>query len=200
MNTLIKKAAAFVQYFLLPALSCSTFIASNGCLEQLDPSESAQAAPAALAPLRYDANGADSGTDDALCGNGVIDSDEQCDPSTPGWSTLCDQSCHRTIYETCEDSTSCGGANALCASYVAEPSSQFCAPFCRTDLACPVIPGFQAACNLAWCAPLCNDFGQCPNGMACIHDVDFLDFQGNPRGTRSVCSPVPATPSDPTRE
>lgn len=196
MNTLSQKSAAFRQQLAW----LTTVIALSGCIEQPDASETALAAHAAAAPLKHDAFEADSGTEDALCGNGVIDSNEQCDPATPGWSMLCNQSCQRTLYETCDETATCGGLNALCASYVAEPGTQFCAPFCQNDAACPVIPGFQAACNLAWCAPLCNDFGQCPNGMACIRDVTFLDFQGNPRGPRSVCAPVPATPSDPTRQ
>ena len=200
MHTLIKKTVAFTQHFSFIALMGSIFIGSNGCMEQPDPSAGVRAPHAASSALGYAINESDSGTDEVLCGNGTIDSNEQCDPSTPGWSALCDQSCQRTVYENCDDTASCGGSNALCASYVAQPGTQFCAPFCQTDTACPVVPGFQAACNLAWCAVLCNDFGQCPNGMACIREVTFLDFQGNERDPRSVCAPVPATPIDPTQQ
>lgn len=90
-------------------------------------------------------------------------------------------------YEPCDPTlNNCGGNNALCASYVADPGAQFCAPFCQFDALCPVVPGFEAGCNLAWCAVLCND-GVCPAGMACVRDVPFLDFQGNDRGMREVC-------------
>jgi hypothetical protein len=90
-------------------------------------------------------------------------------------------------YQPCDPSTNeCGGNNALCASYTADPSAPFCAPFCQFDALCPVVPGYEAGCNLAWCALLCNE-GRCPAGMACVRDVGFLDFQGNDRGPRDVC-------------
>jgi hypothetical protein len=90
-------------------------------------------------------------------------------------------------YQPCDPSiNNCGGNNALCASYVADPGASYCAPFCQLDAVCPVVPGYEAGCNLAWCALLCND-GRCPAGMACVRDVSFLDFQGNDRGPRDVC-------------
>ena len=90
-------------------------------------------------------------------------------------------------YQPCvPPNDACGGNNALCASYVADPDAGFCAPFCQLDLECPVVPGFEAGCNFAWCAILCDD-GRCPVGMACVREVSFLDFRGNERGTRDVC-------------
>jgi hypothetical protein len=92
-----------------------------------------------------------------------------------------------SAYQPCDPTTNnCSGDNALCASYVADAGAEFCAPFCQFDALCPSVPGYQAGCNLAWCALLCNE-GRCPTGMTCLRDVPFVDFQGNDRGPRDVC-------------
>jgi hypothetical protein len=154
----------------------------NGCAEPDDPP-----ARAVAATLQAAADDADSGTAGPLCGNGFVDGAEECDPSALGWREVCDANCQRNAYEPCTDSVAeCGGNNALCASYAAEVGSQFCADFCKTAADCPVLPGFRAECNLAWCAVLC-DFGRCPAGMTCLRDVELLDFAGNSRGSRDVC-------------
>lgn len=200
MNLQLRKPKAIAQHFRVLVLGSLAFSGLTSCAEELDPLAHPNATRGASIALHYEASEADSGTGEVLCGNGTIDSTEQCDPTTPGWSSLCDANCKRTLYEPCEESSSCSGDNALCAAYATGSDTQFCAPFCQTDTACPVVPGFQAACNFVWCALLCNDFGQCPNGMACVREATFLDAQGNERGTRDVCAPVASTPLDPSQQ
>lgn len=176
------------------ALAAICFAALSGCVA---PSEQSDSARVSNSALRLYTDESDSGTGGALCGNRTLDATEQCDPSVEGWRYLCDAHCKRRVYTPCESSVDdCGGNNALCASYVAQPGSQFCADFCRSDATCPVIPGFAAACNFAWCAVLCSDDGQCPQGMSCARDATFLDFQGKSRGEHDVCVVTSSAPPD----
>jgi hypothetical protein len=185
----IIKAKRLADFVLLRrcarALAAVCFAALSGCVAPSEPAESTHTFKSAL---RLDIDDSDSGMEDALCGNRTLDPLEQCDPSVDGWKYFCDEHCKRLAYKPCDSSVDdCGGNNALCASYAAQPDTQFCADFCMSDANCPMLPGFAAACNLAWCAVLCSDDRQCPQGMSCLNGATFLDFEGNSRGERNVC-------------
>ena len=120
------------------------------------------------------------------CGDGVVGSDEECDPAADGWQQACDAACNRTVYRHCESQPECDGPNDNCASYTRAHQEQFCANLCQVDADCPVVPDFESACNFAWCAVLCRD-GQCPNNMRCVMSFDFIDGHGQPLGQRDVC-------------
>ena len=121
------------------------------------------------------------------CGDGVLDANEECDPSAEGWAESCDSACKRTIYNHCYvEEGACTKLNQLCAAYVPEPESRFCADYCEHDSECTGLPGFRAQCNFAWCVVVCDD-GQCPNGMRCVPNMVLLDHEGDTRGTEAVC-------------
>jgi len=130
---------------------------------------------------------ADSATTAAICscGDGKVDPDEECDPRAAGWSQACDERCQRTVYEACEHTEECPGLNSLCAAYTNAPGL-FCADYCENDAACPLLPGYGAVCNFAWCALRCAD-GACPNGMSCLRDQAVIDTMGESKGNADIC-------------
>ncbi|HKU40007.1 MAG TPA: hypothetical protein VJR89_17725 [Polyangiales bacterium] len=120
------------------------------------------------------------------CGDGVVGPDEECDPRAPGWADACDDACRRTVYAPCSAPEDCPGANANCSAYTSDPDQVFCADYCEDDDDCPRLPGFDAVCNFAWCAVLC-DQGVCPHGMRCVADQPLIDRAGASKGTAYVC-------------
>ncbi len=90
-------------------------------------------------------------------------------------------------YQACYgESERCLELNSNCSGYTEDKAKSFCAKLCGSDEDCPTLDGFEAACNFAWCALLCDD-AECPDGMECVQDVDFIDRDGNSRGPRDVC-------------
>ncbi len=99
----------------------------------------------------------------------------------------------RASYRACTTDADCGGADAHCVAIRSDSRSGFCGDFCKEDSSCPTLPGFESACNLAWCSVVCDD-GTCPSGMVCERDFAAVDFQGEVHGTRDICvvDPEPA--------
>ena len=93
-------------------------------------------------------------------------------------------------YEPCTHYEQCPGLNSNCAAYTTVPEHQFCAAYCDSDDDCPVLPGYAATCNFAWCVLRCDD-KKCPNGMTCIEDQTFIDHDGQSKGAGDVCVTTP---------
>lgn len=94
-------------------------------------------------------------------------------------------------YQACDgDPAQCELPNGNCARYTDDRRNAFCAPYCEGAQDCPRIPGYDAACNFAWCAVLCDD-GACPDGMVCVHDSAFIDSTGAKQGRKDVCVTAP---------
>jgi len=102
----------------------------------------------------------------ARCGNGVVDSDEQCDTGPgSGWDlSTCSIDCKRRVYADCSGTSSascsqgqmCGSSLNICTTL-----------FCTGNDSCPAVPGFAVACTAnSLCEILCNN-GSCPNGLRC---------------------------------
>jgi hypothetical protein len=123
----------------------------------------------------------------AFCGDGYVQAGvEQCDPGASNWSGKCDALCKRTIYQACMTIDDCPSGNN-CAQWAAATTGfNTCAPTCTSDASCPSAPPYASACNLAYCALLCNN-RTCPFGMVCAPGVTFLNSSGTMTGTRDVC-------------
>lgn len=169
-----------------------SLVMASACLASSSQSEATgSSGPTASQPQTGDASivvqPADCASGHACsCGDGQVESNEECDYAAPGWQDICDDRCQRTVYEACLDSGHCFGAEARCAGYAGSDQT-FCAEFCGDDRACVALPGFASICNLAWCAVLCRD-GVCPHGMTCIRDQNVLDHTGEIRGRFDICS------------
>ena len=101
------------------------------------------------------------------CGNGRVDSDEECDPSVSGWNaSTCDAgSCERKIFETCRstDPIPCSGGETC------GPTVHHCTTLCQnpaTDCD-PAPPGFSATCQGSACVIPCGAGSSCPPRMTC---------------------------------
>lgn len=130
----------------------------------------------------------------ATCGDGVVAPTEECDPAAPGWGDYCSPTCERTVYRACSAHEDCSEPVANCAAFTNEPQNQVCAAFCEDASGCPVLPGFDSACDFAWCAVTCRS-GVCPNEMRCEPDFPLLDKQGQSVGTVDVCVAAPEAKS-----
>jgi hypothetical protein len=130
---------------------------------------------------------ADASAVSPVCGHISAPEPEPCDPN----DAACAPPGRQALYQSCSGSSDeCGDEpNTKCAAYTQLGKNLFCAAYCEDDSACPTLPGFKAACNLAWCALLCNH-GACPDGMICIADFPFKDCAGRDRGLKSVCVPA----------
>lgn len=96
----------------------------------------------------------------------------------------------RESYPPCDSADECAGPNDNCAAYTSDHEQQFCAALCQSDDECPVVPGYQAVCNFAWCAVVC-DGGDCPDGMTCLEQRAVIDSTGASRGSFDVCVTAP---------
>lgn len=96
----------------------------------------------------------------------------------------------RESYPPCDSNQECAGPNDNCAGYTSDYEQRFCASLCLADDECPVVTGYEAVCNFAWCAVLCDD-GDCPDGMTCVEGRKVIDSTGAERGDFDVCVTAP---------
>lgn len=115
---------------------------------------------------------------------------DRCDPGVSDVDRSCARPAPQATYESCATGQDVCSADpdAKCAAYTDNPANSFCAAYCESDDDCPTLPGFKAACNLAWCALLCAK-GRCPDDMVCVRDLHFRDCVAADRGFLSVCVP-----------
>jgi hypothetical protein len=103
------------------------------------------------------------------CGNGQIDSGEECDPSAPNWSDdTCDvNDCRRRIFERCNASAGCARNVDRCSD------AGVCARACRDAGDCPRFPGHRSECFASECYLPCSadDDSNCPAGLVCRTDL-----------------------------
>jgi hypothetical protein len=99
------------------------------------------------------------------CGDGVIDSGEDCEQGVSGWnSTNCDfATCKRTNYVTCNQPDVICKTDTRCVDY--------CMPFSDSNCvtSCPTLPGFMPACRTGICYLACDiaSGAGCPSDMHC---------------------------------
>ena len=101
------------------------------------------------------------------CGNGTVESDEECDPGAgSGWTIQsCTEQCKRRIWASCTDNGQCpSGLN--CADSSLNVCTKF---FCTGNESCPAFPGYATECTSnSMCEMACNAGDACPHGMHCI--------------------------------
>ncbi len=104
----------------------------------------------------------------ATCGNGALDSGEQCDPMAPASSTwtcmptTC-QLDNRKIYRPCSGNAECETGQACAAGTCVVPG-------CTSASTCPQVPpgsGASAACINNLCAATCSSASHCAPGLTC---------------------------------
>jgi hypothetical protein len=106
----------------------------------------------------------------ATCGNGVLDSGEQCDPKAQGTSpwtcmpTTCELD-NRTIYRLCQSSSDCDSGQS-CVNKVCVIVG------CSSSASCPAPPagtGSTATCyaGAVSCVAACSTASNCPPGTTC---------------------------------
>ncbi len=124
------------------------------------------------------------------CGNGQMDSGEDCDPSMPDGNEVCNSDCSLKAFKSCgSPGGSCSPPSAgVCESYLQFNAGggmtvfdPVCAPGCVVDSDCPVVGDHMTVCVLNYCAIVCLD-GQCPRGMECqtIENYDIGGARQNP--------------------
>lgn len=132
------------------------------------------------------------------CGNGKLDSDEQCDPMIAGSSELCDSGCKRTVYQTCSSVGAACANDQFCTPFTLDQqagtrTTPVCSRACLSGADCPLAQGGSAhaipACNLGFCVLLCDDTSSCPTGLSC-QALTFFDSRDAPgRGLKGCLSP-----------
>ena len=113
----------------------------------------------------------------SLCGNSVIDGEEECDPKASGWSNYCSSGsggCKRTVYKKCQSDTNGGDCTETYGGYQQICSARgYCQPMCQNAPdQCPKIPGADVICSY-YCILRCKS-GSCPNLMTCNADGDCV--------------------------
>jgi len=110
------------------------------------------------------------------CGNGRIDSGEDCDPNASGWTNMtCNPAtCKRTVYKACWEDADCEYIGGGCYTVpVPMDSIYVCTPSCARGVSeCPTIPGVassQYLCsNDGYCFLHCDSPSSCPGGLTCM--------------------------------
>lgn len=120
------------------------------------------------------------------CGNGTVDSGEECDPIARGWnsSTCNPDTCKRTVYTACNSDADCQFPGSYCLT-VPNPQKSgviyFCSPSCARGVgSCPTIPsvsGGQYMCagesGSEFCGIKCESTADCPSGLDCYLGPDY---------------------------
>lgn len=108
------------------------------------------------------------------CGDGVIDSGEDCEVGMPGWTVAtCDYAtCKRTLYRLCADGC---GPNALCIA------GDVCWEQIDSECVetCPALPGYDVACFAGFCHIDCST-GSCPSDTRCESAPELSACTGAP--------------------
>jgi len=102
------------------------------------------------------------------CGNGTVESDEQCDPGAgSAWSlATCTNACKRRIYLECHANDECTSSGLSCLVGTANICTKF---FCTANSDCVPFPGYTTECTLnSACEILCSSSGSCPSQMHCV--------------------------------
>ena len=105
----------------------------------------------------------------AGCGNGQVDSGEECDSTAPNWSEdTCDpNTCQRRVYQPCPG-RSCARAGVDQCSAV-----EVCTRACATPADCPRFPSHSSECSAGGCYLPCSGSSDtsCPAGLICRTDL-----------------------------
>lgn len=112
-----------------------------------------------------------------VCGDGVVNGNEECDPAAFGWgSQTCSRDCEVIGYVACQQTSDCY-PGYQCDIGGCVPASL--AGNCTSGALCPTVPGFrQAFCGGfgGSCILRCQ-LGLCPAGLSC-RDLDGTGTTG----------------------